>query len=503
MFARKLIRPFSGRPDQASIASEIRAIETLCNGSHQNVIKVFCHGLLRPGRSVYFIDMEMCDANLEEFVAGQTQFQELINWPKASKSLRIRYALNDVMKQILEGLIFIHSHDEVHRDLSPQNCIAFICVCLTAVLYSVNDGAWKIADFSLMSKGTTGGAVPTEFGRGKSGYRAPELLSESNSWYNKKADIWSLGCIIYELCVGRKAFHNDNATLQFRSANSLVPITVSDVDTNVCEIFHNIIGDMLNPNPEYRPSSTTLRNELNVALVRLNSSLDSITDSNQSSTLIIGIDFGTTFTGVAYARRMGAERDEVNIIRSWPNQRGFYLEKTPTILSYNTTPPSWGASVRPEDKPQIAYFKLGLQCHIVREWAVEFDRGYLVNPYWRHPSLPDMLAVDYTADYLARIVEYVRNEFLPKLFGSDFLNSQRISYVIGVPPIWSDGAKDLTVTAAERAGIPRKDLSLISETEAAALYCSIACRDELDNFYVGSRFLICDAGGGTVVCHLP
>jgi len=78
------------------------------------------------------------------------------------------------------------------------------------------------------------------------------------------------------------------------------------------------------------------------------------------------------------------------------------------------------------------------------------------------------------------------------------LQNQQISYVITVPAIWSDKAKDLTRQAAIAAGILGKKLTLITEPEAAALFCASLCQ-EVD-LQEGDRFLICDAGGGTVVC---
>lgn len=233
------------------------------------------------------------------------------------------------------------------------------------------------------------------------------------------------------------------------------------------------------------------------------------------SDLVLGIDFGTTFTGVAYARGgsinltdVSLDRskitDKVSIIRSWPSSSIHYAEKTPTILSYNTSPPTWGGKVKPNDQPQVSLFKLGLQenldqhyveQHLVSSYAAREE--YLNNQYWNHPQLSQKRAVDYVADYLTCICQYVLREKLPRQYGPQFLQNQQISYVITVPAIWSDKAKQLTREAAMRAGIPREKLTLIMEPEAAALYCATLC-DEVD-LCVGDRFLVCDAGGGTVV----
>lgn len=58
--------------------------------------------------------------------------------------------------------------------------------------------------------------------------------------------------------------------------------------------------------------------------------------------------------------------------------------------------------------------------------------------------MPSKQAVDYCADYLTQVVQYVSQTTLPRQYGKQFLQNQQISYVITVPAIWSDKAKELT-----------------------------------------------------------
>jgi len=65
-----------------------------------------------------------------------------------------------------------------------------------------------VGDFGLTSEGTSTQNITTAYARGTPGYRAPELLG-SKAVYNQKVDIWSMGCILYELAVCQKLFDDD------------------------------------------------------------------------------------------------------------------------------------------------------------------------------------------------------------------------------------------------------------------------------------------------------
>src|SRR5436190_18787122 len=87
---------------------------------------------------------------------------------------------------------------------------------------------------------------------------------------------------------------------------------------------------------------------------------------------IVAIDFGTTYSGVAYIHNNGNLGDHIEsiaerikVIRSWPNNGS--NDKTKTVLYYgnnnnnnNNNRLLWGGQVLPHDDPQITRFKLGL-----------------------------------------------------------------------------------------------------------------------------------------------
>jgi len=200
-------------------------------------------------------------------------------------------------------------------------------------------------------------------------------------------------------------------------------------------------------------------------------------------------------------------RDKITVIKNWPNALQFYSEKASTTLAYEDGKLiAWGGKVKASHTTIVSYFKLGLQPEAIKHYQGSVKSpdssslgGFLNDSNWKHPNLPNKEPVDLAADYLKEIRDYVLKEALPKDFGESFLSNQSFKYVLTVPAIWSDKAKDLTKKAAVRAGIPGDDLELITEPEAAALYCSTLCHEaDLKN---GDRFLVCDAGGGTVVTY--
>jgi molecular chaperone DnaK (HSP70) len=100
--------------------------------------------------------------------------------------------------------------------------------------------------------------------------------------------------------------------------------------------------------------------------------------SESTSAIVIGIDFGTTYTGVAYAFtdslshseiRINSETrneretivEKITVLRQWPNASQEFAEKTPTHLAYeNGRVVAWGGQVVPSHTTRIAGFKLGL-----------------------------------------------------------------------------------------------------------------------------------------------
>ena len=165
-----------------------REVKVLAALSHPNIVAIHDVGTLD---GIPYAAMELLDgATLRERIAGAP--------------LPLRTAV-DYAVQIGRGLAAAHDKGIVHRDLKPDN------------VFVTPDGQVKILDFGLASERVTAAAASdvtrapqTERGTmlGTVGYLSPEQARGETA--DSRSDIFSFGCVLYEMVSGHRAFSGDS-----------------------------------------------------------------------------------------------------------------------------------------------------------------------------------------------------------------------------------------------------------------------------------------------------
>lgn len=172
----------------------------------------------------------------------------------------------------------------------------------------------------------------------------------------------------------------------------------------------------------------------------------------------------------------------------------------PTVLYYDQYQKvvGWGPDIAEALAP-TGYPKPGVQKVEWFKLQLMLSGNTYIDPINLPPLPPGKSEIDVAADYLFKLRQAMRAA-LQKTLGEVFNREERnIRYYLTVPAIWNDAGKAATRAAAIQAGFLRDEndnrLTLVSEPEAAALFCS---KTGLLNLKVHDAVLIVDCGGGTV-----
>lgn len=180
-----------------------------------------------------------------EYVLGRDLEQILLRCRRGNVVMPLPLAMY-IGGEVLRGLIYAHALcDEdnkplhlVHRDISPTN-----------ILLSFN-GEVKIADFGVasMSQGeTTGSKIGVA---GKVGYFAPEILNGATA--DKRADLFSLAAVLFELLTGVQLFHGSDAQQTMRLNRQAKIPKLTQFNHAIPPKIEEVLDRALERNPEDR-----------------------------------------------------------------------------------------------------------------------------------------------------------------------------------------------------------------------------------------------------------
>jgi eukaryotic-like serine/threonine-protein kinase len=202
---------------------EARAIAAL---SHPNILAI--HDFERGGDTA-FVVMEL----LRGESLDQRLMRERMAWRKAV----------EIATAVADGLASAHGRGIIHRDLKPAN------------IFVTADGQVKILDFGLAKQS---GAIEahsqtdTEPGTvlGTIGYMSPEQVSGETA--DARSDIFSLGCILYELLTAQRAFQGSSGGATLAAILRDQPKDLSEFDKTIPQNLIAVVRRCLQKNPDER-----------------------------------------------------------------------------------------------------------------------------------------------------------------------------------------------------------------------------------------------------------
>jgi serine/threonine protein kinase len=178
--------------DSSALEKFEQEAKAATNLTHANLVAVYGHGKTEEGTPYLVMDL-VEGTSLAETIAKE-------GFVEPSRAV-------DIFIQVCDGLIHAHMKGVIHRDLKPSNII----------LTKDENGAEmaKVFDFGIakmLSSDTTGGGAKVKTATAQV-FGTPFYMSPEQSLglkVDERADVYSLGCVMYEVLTGRPPFKGEN-----------------------------------------------------------------------------------------------------------------------------------------------------------------------------------------------------------------------------------------------------------------------------------------------------
>jgi hypothetical protein len=221
------------------LAQESRVLETL---SHPHIVKYVAHGVTSTGSP--FLAMEWLD--------GESLTARLHR-----TGLRLDESVS-LASHVAEALAVAHARGVVHRDIKPSNLF----------LEHGEISLVKVLDFGVAREhGGSRRLTLTGSIVGTPGYMAPEQARANKRVVDARADVFSLGTVLFECLTGRPAFEGEHAIAVLASLLLSDPPHVRTIRPDVPEVLDKLVARMLAKDPVRRPADgTAVATELHALL---------------------------------------------------------------------------------------------------------------------------------------------------------------------------------------------------------------------------------------------
>ena len=194
--------------------------------SHPNIVTIYDVG---SEASLQYIAMEYLEGQtLEELIKRKTKFNYKI--------------IAQMIVQVCSALTYAHERGIVHRDIKPANIMV------------LKDYSIKVMDFGI-ARIDSNSMTKTGIAMGTPNYISPEQLKGMPT--DRRADLFSLGVVMYELLLGRRPFRGENITSLIYSIMNTEPDKPSMVNPHVPPLFDHVVTRSLRKDPAERYQKAT------------------------------------------------------------------------------------------------------------------------------------------------------------------------------------------------------------------------------------------------------
>jgi len=189
--------------------------------SHPNIVTIYDVG---SEGSLQYIAMEYLEGQtLEEMIKKKTRFNYRI--------------IAQIISQICQALQYAHDQGIVHRDIKPANIMV------------LSDYRIKVMDFGI-ARVDSNSMTKTGIAMGTPNYISPEQLKGKE--IDRRADIFSLGVMMYEMLLGKRPFKGENLTSLMYAILNHEPEKPSSLRPQIPLLFDHIITKALKKDPAER-----------------------------------------------------------------------------------------------------------------------------------------------------------------------------------------------------------------------------------------------------------